>query len=222
MNSLMLFLLFPVALFAFPGRELGGYPDPIPGLLSVAEFCEQLDDDKEIIRCLRAESAANFFSENTLQICRAQTWDADRVSCILPLVNKVVSDAEVQLCQGESFDSEKAKCLASVQRNYPYRTTWKVSREPGASRATQFCAQFFSETDRRQCLQVTSSAQFYSEFAVQVCESFFSDWDKLSCIAQAKDRALLPVEARACLKLFADSDKKLCLTSVNRKWKLRP
>lgn len=201
--------------------QVGGYPDPYPTLVAGAQFCSELSDDAQITRCVGIESAANYIAVNALSICREQTWDKDKTNCLQILINRVVTDAEVQVCSEETFESDKARCLQNINRSYPYRTYVKVSAQPGLDMATRMCSDMFMRSDRSACLQITSSAKYFSSPAVGLCEKQFTDKNKVDCLGLIKDRAIFLEEVDACAKVFTDDKQVRCLSQVQRAFRVR-
>lgn len=196
-------------------------PDPIPGLQAALQFCLTIEDDREIPRCVRLESGANWVTREALPICQLQDFDDQRVQCLAGIVDKDIRPQEVRVCESLTFNDEKARCLAEINRPFLYRTRLKVDPRPGLDAASRLCQSFFFDEDKRRCLAQMTSAELFTVEAVEFCGSRFSDDDKISCLGRLRNRFIVRDEVSLCLRVFTDEGQLACLEGVVRKYQLR-
>jgi hypothetical protein len=183
-------------------------------------FCLILRDDDAIEKCVRLESAANWVTPEALSICRRQSFDDEKVECLESIVNRQLRPDEVQVCESLRSRFDQARCLTEVDRPFPYVTRLKIDPQPGRDRASELCRSFFSDDDKRQCLQISSLANLYTVDSVHFCSKRFLDSEKLDCLQRLRDRFITKEEVQACSKVFLDDPKLRCLQGVNRKFRL--
>lgn len=194
--------------------------DPYPGLYQTAQYCAQLQDETESVRCMQGNAAANWSSLPALRICDQLSFDSEKTSCVLSLLNQVIEEPEARVCDSQSFPEDKWNCLKKVQRPYRWRTFFKVNPDPGKNAVAQMCEQFFFDEDKNACVALMSRTELFTVDAVHSCSRFFSDADKLQCLESISNKFYFPFESDRCESLFADHDKLRCFSGFKRRYRL--
>lgn len=195
------------------------FPDPIPGLQAALQFCNIIQSDDMIIKCVALESGANWITREALPICEDQNFDNERVSCLEGIINSDIRPQEARICESLNFQSEQAKCLRNIRRPFPYITRIKVDPQPGLDATSNFCQSFFFDSDKKKCLDEMVQADLITISAVDFCRGQFSDQNKIKCLGRLKNRLIFDEEVLLCQKVFTDERQIRCLESVQRKYR---
>lgn len=211
--SFLLVILFQIQAFA------QRVPDPIPGLEAALQFCNLIQSDDMIIKCVALESGANWVTREALPVCENQNFDNERVSCLEGIINSDIRPQEARICESLNFPSEQAKCLRNIRRPFPYTTRIKVDPQPGLDAASDFCQSFFFDSDKKKCLNEMVQADLITVSVVDFCRAQFSDQNKIKCLGRLKNRLIVNDEVLLCQKVFTDERQTRCLESVQRKYR---
>lgn len=197
-------------------------PDPIPGLQAALRFCNLIQSDDIIIKCIALESGANWVTREALPVCENQNFDNERVSCLEGIINSDIRPQEARICESLNFPSEQAKCLREIRRPFPYVTRIKVDPQPGLDAAATFCQSFFFDNDKKKCLNEMVQADLITTAVVEFCSRQFTDQNKIICLGRLKNRFVIDDEVLLCQKVFTDERQIKCLEGVQRKYKKIP
>jgi hypothetical protein len=87
---------------------------------------------------------------------------------------------------------------------------------PGLYAAVQSCAKMSDDPEAIKCIQIESSANWFTAEAVSVCNEGTWDREKNQCLESIKDKWIQPSEAQTCQSQTFFSDKAQCLALITR------
>ncbi|UXR64908.1 hypothetical protein EZJ49_01415 [Bdellovibrio bacteriovorus] len=92
---------------------------------------------------------------------------------------------------------------------------------PGLMAALQFCTQIEDETVIPACVQIESSANWFTKEALPICRQQNFDEDRVRCLRGIHNSDIRVEEVQVCESLTFDDEKACCLAEIHRPFPYR-